>query len=218
VLLSFSALVISADGPGPFQWPMIGNDISGTRSQPFEHDIDPHKVSSQEPLWVLTTAGDVSATPAVVSLKLDDRDVHDQRRRSRTTVFFPDWGGRLWSVNGDTGDVIWSRAVADYTGIAGAISRTSPAYADGMIFIGDLNGNMMGVDAETGDLVWLTELDPNPIAIVTTSPVVLGDRLFIATSSSGGGVPRQIFRGSMIALVIHTGEIVCQTFELPDNG
>lgn len=218
VLLSFSALVISADGPGPFQWPMIGNDISGTRSQPFEHDIDPHNVSSLVPKWVLTTAGDVSATPAVVSLKLDDRDVHDQRRRSRTTVFFPDWGGRLWSVNGDTGDVIWSRAVADYTGIAGAISRTSPAYADGMIFIGDLNGNMMGVDAETGDLVWLTELDPNPIAIVTTSPVVLGDRLFIATSSSGGGVPRQIFRGSMIALDIHTGEIVWQTFVLPDNG
>jgi polyvinyl alcohol dehydrogenase (cytochrome) len=48
--------------------------------------------------------------------------------------------------------------------------------------------------------------------------VVHGDNLYIATSSSGGGVPRQIFRGSMIALDIRTGRIVWQTFVLPDNG
>jgi polyvinyl alcohol dehydrogenase (cytochrome) len=87
-----------------------------------------------------------------------------------------------------------------------------------MIFIGDLNGNMMGIDAATGDLRWITELDPNPNTIVTTSPVVLGNRLYIATSSSGGGVARQIFRGSIVALNIHTGKIVWQTFVLPDNG
>ena len=47
---------------------------------------------------------------------------------------------------------------------------------------------------------------------------MLGNRLYIATSSSGGGVARQIFRGSMIALDIRTGKIVWQTFVLPDNG
>lgn len=218
VLFSFSALAIGADGPAPFQWPMIGNDVRGTRSQRFERHINPRNVSSLLPKWVLTTAGDVSATPAVVSIKADDADAKNNRRRSRTTVFFPDWGGRLWRVDGDTGEVVWSRAVQDYNGIENAISRTSPAYADGMIFIGDLNGNMMGIDAESGELIWLTELDPNPNTIVTTSPVVLGDRLFIATSSSGGGVPRQIFRGSMIALDIHTGAIIWQSFVLPDNG
>jgi polyvinyl alcohol dehydrogenase (cytochrome) len=86
-----------------------------------------------------------------------------------------------------------------------------------MIFIGDLNGNMMGVDAETGDLRWITELDPNPNTIVTTSPVVLGNWLYIATSSSGGGAARQIFRGSMIALDTRTGRIIWQRFVLPDN-
>ena len=87
-----------------------------------------------------------------------------------------------------------------------------------MIFVGDLNGNMMAVDTATGDLVWITELDPNPNTIVTTSPVVFGNRLYIATSSSGGGVARQIFRGSLSALDVRTGQLIWQSFVLPDNG
>jgi polyvinyl alcohol dehydrogenase (cytochrome) len=133
-------------------------------------------------------------------------------------VYFPDWGGLLWKVDGETGEWIWKWPVSKYNGIANSISRTSPAYAQGMIFIGDLSGNMMGIDAATGELRWITELDPNPNTIVTTSPIVHGNRLYIATSSSGGGVARQIFRGSMVALDIRSGRIVWQTFVLPDNG
>ena len=47
---------------------------------------------------------------------------------------------------------------------------------------------------------------------------ILGNRLYIVTSSSGAGVPRMIFRGSVIALDVHTGRIIWQTFVLPDNG
>jgi hypothetical protein len=49
-------------------------------------------------------------------------------------------------VNGETGNVLWSRFIAEYNGIVNSISRTSPAYAEGMVFVGDLNGNMMAVD------------------------------------------------------------------------
>src|SRR5687768_2635121 len=77
---------------------------------------------------------------------------------------------------------------------------------------------MMGVDAATGNLRWITELDPNPNTIVTTSPIIHGNRLYISTSSSGGGVARMTFRGSMIALDRRTGRIVWQRFVLPDNG
>jgi len=205
---------------------MIGHDVRNTRSQPAEEKIDRRNVSRLLPKWTLTTAGDVSATPAVVNDEGRDDDDHgkgegdrdDDRAHGRQAVYFPDWGGMLWKVDADTGKVIWSRRISDYTGITGAISRTSPAFARGMIFVGDLNGNMMSVNARTGDLVWLTELDPNPNTIVTTSPIVLGDRLYISTSSSGGGVPRSIFRGSMSALDVKTGQIVWQTFMLPDNG
>ena len=234
VLAILAALPTRADGPEHgSDWRMIGHDVNNTRSQPLESRISPRNVSRLLPKWVVTTAGDVSATPAVIEENddHDDGDDHhggdDHQGRGRDkkrhgdhdrAVFFPDWGGKLWKVDGETGKVLWSRSISEYNGILNSISRTSPAFAHGMIFVGDLNGNMMAVDAATGDLVWMTELDPNPNAIVTTSPVVLGNRLYIATSSSGGGVARQIFRGSMIALDIRTGHIVWQTFVLPDNG
>jgi polyvinyl alcohol dehydrogenase (cytochrome) len=225
-IIAALALSTSADGPDHrSSWPMIGHDVRNTRSQQAELKIDRRNVSRLLPKWTLTTAGDVSATPTVVKGHgrdddhdgdAEDRD--DDRGHGQEAVYFPDWGGMLWSVDGETGQVIWSRKISDYNGITNSISRTSPAFARGMIFVGDLNGNMMGVNARTGDLVWLTELDPNPNTIVTTSPIVLGNRLYISTSSSGGGVARQIFRGSLSALDIRTGQIIWQTFVLPDNG
>ena len=218
-----AVLPTNADGPDHQKdWPMNGHDIANTRRQPDERDIGRRNAARLAPKWVLTTGGDVSATPAVIE------ESHRGRGGRRTVVFFPDWGrpatstspavpGRLWKVDAETGGVIWSRFVSDYNGIANSISRTSPAYARGLIFIGDLNGNMMGIDAATGDLRWITELDANPNTIVTTSPIVHANRLYIATSSSGGGPARQIFRGSMVALDIRTGEIVWQSFVLPDN-
>jgi polyvinyl alcohol dehydrogenase (cytochrome) len=232
------ALSTRADGPDHrSSWPMIGHDVRNTRSQDAELKIDRRNVSRLLPKWTLTTAGDVSATPTVVKGHGRGDDDDDDAKAGRVfglgdfgdrgkhggdrgheAVYFPDWGGMLWSVDGETGQVIWSRKISDYNGITGSISRTSPAFAHGMIFVGDLNGNMMGVNARTGDLVWITELDPNPNTIVTTSPIVLGNRLYISTSSSGGGVARQIFRGSLSALDIRTGQIIWQTFVLPDNG
>jgi polyvinyl alcohol dehydrogenase (cytochrome) len=209
-----AALPTRADGPDhQSDWPMNGHDIANARHQPDERRISPRNVDRLEQKWVLTTGGDVSATPAVIE------EGHRGRRDRRTAVFFPDWGGLLWKVDAETGavDHRFPRSISEYNGIAGSISRTSPAYAQGMIFIGDLNGNMMGIDAATGDLRWITELDPNPNTIVTTSPVVHENRLYIATSSAGGGAARAIFRGSMLALDIHTGDIVWQSFALPDN-
>jgi polyvinyl alcohol dehydrogenase (cytochrome) len=185
-------------------WRMGGRDPANTRSQPFEWRISPRNVARLAPRWVHTTAGDVSATPAVV----------------HGAVYVPDWGGKLWKLDAETGAVVWSRSISEYNGIAGSISRTSPSYAHGLVFVGDLNGNMMGVDADTGDLRWLTELDPHPATIVTTSPVVHGNRLYIATSSNESRQPPACctFRGSIVALDTQTGRKVWQSYALPDNG
>lgn len=198
-------------------WHMNGHDVRNTRSQPDEVRISPQNASRLRKKWVLTTDGDVSATPAVVEDDDDGYPWNRHRERGRV-LFFPDWGGTLWKLDAETGRVRWSRSISEYNGIPNSISRTSPAYARGMVFVGDLNGNMIAVDAATGDLVWITELDANPNTIVTTSPIVHGNRLYIATSSSGGGAARQIFRGSLIALDIRTGRIIWQSYVLPDNG
>jgi len=229
-------------------WPMIGHDVNDTRSQPDEFRIGPRNVARLFPRWTLTTAGDVSATPAVGRAFADDNDGdeddesslnaqlstfnsgstlhgHHDRGGRGLAVFFPDWGGMLWKVDAESGQVLWSKAISSYNGIDKSISRTSPVLAHGLVIVADLNGNMMAVDASSGDLRWITELDPNPGAIITASPIVHGNRLYANTSSNETSLPRTMpgyqcctFRGSTLALDVDTGRIVWQSFVLPDNG
>jgi len=186
-----------------FEWRMIGHDPENSRNQRFEKKIQSQNVQRLAVKWVATTAGDVSGTPAVV----DD------------AVYFGDFGGMLWKLDAQTGEVIWSHAVTDYTGIAGDLARTSPSLVGNMLIVGDLKApKMLGINAKTGELRWMTDVHPDPKGIMTGSPVVAGDRVFTGVSASGAGGPQATFRGEIVALDARTGKIIWQTYSLPDNG
>src|SRR5438552_6722657 len=104
------------------QWQIAGQNLSNTWSQPAEHSISPSNVKGLKPKWVFTTGGDVSATPTV------DGDA----------VYFPDWAGNLFAVKKNNGHLIWSHKISDYDGVAGAISRVSPAVDHDQLIIGDI--------------------------------------------------------------------------------
>src|SRR5712672_3365972 len=175
-----SASVVSAQSRSPEsrsgQWPLAGQNLSNTWSQPAEHSISPANVKGLSPKWVFTTSGDVSATPTV------DGDA----------VYFPDWGGNLFAVKKDSGQLIWSHKVSEYDGVAGAVSRVSPAVDGNQVIIGDIlsskevhNGaNVIAVDRKTGALRWITQVESHPAAIVTGSPVVFDGVVYIGVSSS----------------------------------
>src|SRR5207247_9539235 len=97
-----ASATLATVGGGP-DWGMSGNDSVNSRNQPFETDISPANASRLAPKWVATTAGDVSATPAVV----------------RGAVYFGDFGGMLWKLEAGTGATIWSHSGPDYSGSAG---------------------------------------------------------------------------------------------------
>jgi polyvinyl alcohol dehydrogenase (cytochrome) len=192
-----------ADGDRRSAWRMIGHDPANTRNQPDEHKIRRSNVNRLAVRWIATTAGDVSATPAVV----DD------------AVYFGDFGGMLWKLDAETGDVIWSRPVSDYTGIAGDIARTSPSVVGNTLIVGGLRGpNMLGINARTGERRWMTPVHPDPRGIMTGSPAVVGDTVFTGVSAAGAGGPGATLRGAIVALSARTGEILWRTYSLPDNG
>src|SRR5262245_60767222 len=205
-----SLLAAFASTPGPLahdddrsEWRMIGRDPANTRSQDDEHRIRPSNVNRLALKWSADTAGDVSATPAVVD----------------GAVYFGDFGGMLWKLDARTGDVIWSRKVADYTGITGDIARTSPSLLGNTLIVGDLRApNMLGINARTGDLRWKTQVHPDPKGIMTGSPVLVGDTIVTGISASGAAGPNATFRGAIVALNARTGEILWRTYSLPDNG
>ncbi len=181
-------------------WRMIGNGSGNNRTQPLERRIGVDNVSHLAKKWVTSITGDVSATPAVVD----------------GAVYFGDFGGTEWKLSADTGTVLWSHRISDYTGISGDISRTSPALAGDTLVIGDLSApNIMGIDAKSGDLRWITKLDPDPHAIITGSPVLAAGTIFVGTSQAGTST----YPGALVALNPQTGAILWRMYSLPNpNG
>lgn len=153
-----------------------------------------------------------------------------------------DFGGYLHAFNAKTCERIWRKPITDYSselvegsGSVTILSRTSPAIAGNLLFIGDqffaavpesLDGaDFMAINRRTGELVWKTKLDSFDFSIVTNSPVVFGNLVYVGVSSleeliAATGDPRDPpltpydcckFVGSIVALNKNTGEIVWRT-------
>ena len=133
-------------------------------------------------------------------------------------------GRYLYKINSETGELLWKHSISEYTGIENSVSRTTPAITDDSIIIGNQNGgHLIAVDKHTGARKWVTQLDPHVAAIITQSPVVYGDRVFVGVSSSEEGLavnpnyPCCSFRGSMLVLDKDCGKILWKTFTVPEG-
>ncbi len=198
------------------QWPIAGQNLNNTRSQPTEHIINPSNAGTLTPKWVFTTAASVSSTPVVMG----DR------------VYFSDWAGNIYAVDRANGHQIWSAKVSTYTGVTGDLSRVSPAvYGDELIFgdnqqsLGVHNGaNLMAVDRNTGVLRWMTQVDSHPAAIITGPAVAYHGVIYQGVSSSEEGLattpgyPCCSFRGSVVAVDARDGHMLWKTYDMPDNN
>jgi polyvinyl alcohol dehydrogenase (cytochrome) len=198
------------------QWAMGGQNVSNTRSNPFEHVLIPGNVSHLTVKWTATMHGDTSATPAVVG----------------GAVYITDWGGYFSKLNARTGAVIWSFPISGYDGIPGSVSRTSPAVVGNVVYIGDENNptaggagaHLLAINATTGALIWNTEIDSQFPAVLTQSPIVHDGVIYEGVSSKEqvastvASYPCCSFRGSMVALKATTGTILWKTYTIPSNG
>ncbi len=189
-------------------WPFAGENLADTRDAAAEHIISPSTVSTLKPRWTLTTGGNVSATPTVVN----------------GMVYVPDWGGNLWAVSAATGKAVWENPVSRYSGIAGDISRTSPAYWDGLLVTGEgvqtiaakRGAYLLGIDARTGSPLWRTRVDSDPAAIITSSPVVSDGVAYDGVSSKAEAVSGPVtFRASVVALDARTGKMLWKRYVVP---
>lgn len=217
-VLGTGALPANADSPRhhprAVEWPRGGRDLANTRSNPLEWRIGVENVAGLTTKWTIATQGEVSATPAVAG----------------GAVYFPDWAGYLTKADARTGEVLWSRSVSEYTGVAGNISRTSPLVAGGVVYVGDQGGSvgagarLLAVDTGTGDLVWSQLVEPHPAAQLTQSPTVFDGVIYQGVSSVEFARAGEVgyacctFRGSLVALDAATGQIRWQTYTVPDNG
>lgn len=198
--------------PGGTNWSSAGGDRQNTRSAAGETRISPATVGGLAPQWVFTTGGDVSATPAV-----DGR-----------LVYAPDWAGNLYALDRRTGQQVWSRTIASYTGVPGDKARATPAVSEGVLVIGTQGpfgggGAVLGVDKDTGELLWNTQVDDHFAAIITQSATIHDGVVYVGVASqeeaysASGSYPCCTFRGSIAALDLHTGAIRWHTYTAPEG-
>ncbi len=191
--------------PEGHDWPFWGGNLGNTHSAWGESDISPATVGGLQTKWVFTTAGDVTATPTV----------------SAGSVYVPDWGGYVYRIDAETGKAIWSHKVSEYTGNSKSYTRNSPALGQEEAVFGDqAGGTVISVSKATGALLWKATLDTSIGAVITNSPVIVGDRIYVGVSSVQESLALQpgfqlTFRGSVVALDRKTGKILWQTYTVP---
>ena len=198
----------------PF-WLSGGQNLNNTRSADLEKTITPQNAHNLRVKWAFTTGGDVSATPTV----------------DESSVYFPDWKGNLYKVNKQTGIATWSHPISYYTGVVGHFARLSPAIAGNRLVIGtQVNTNLpatfvgaqvIAIDKNTGQMLWKKTVDDFPYAIVTQSPVIDGNLVYVGVASQEEAIAANpfyaccTFRGSMVCLDLNTGNIVWKTYMTP---
>jgi polyvinyl alcohol dehydrogenase (cytochrome) len=197
-LAALGLVIHASEDSNAVLWPVAGHDLSNSRNQPMESRISKSNVSSLTAKWTFRTQGDVSATPTVGS----------------DAVYVPDWAGNLYAIRKDTGQQIWAMRIAQYDGYNNSFSRVSPAIHGSDLIIGDIENSgmphdgarIMAVDQQRGSLHWVTQVEKNPAATITGSPVVIGDMVVVGVSSNEESLADQpgyeccTFRGSMVAL------------------
>jgi len=88
------------------------------------------------------------------------------------------------------------------------------------LYFGDVFANVYAVNAETGALRWKVKVDDHPAAILTGSPVLHADRLFVPLSAMGNmdlGNPNSTCctnRGAVLSLDARTGRLRWKTYTI----
>lgn len=106
---------------------------------------------------------------------------------------------QLHALDKATGQIRWSVPEAGTEDWIWA----GPTLADGVVYFADKKGNIFAVNAETGSALWSAQIS----GAIVASPVVNGDRVFIASAGQLPGAEDQgIRQGALIALDAKTGE------------
>jgi polyvinyl alcohol dehydrogenase (cytochrome) len=184
--------------PGPSDWSNMGVDAGGTRFQRHP-GLNPADVPKLKVKWSFSMTG--GGQPAVVG----------------DWLWVTNRSGKFYAMDTKTGCVHWS--------VDDLVSRTTPMIIKSAIapsgwatFISQSDRVVRAFDAQTGKELWKSpELETHPVAVLTGTPMVAGDRLIVPISSIEEAAAMSktysccTFRGSLAALDLKTGKLLWKT-------
>lgn len=138
-------------------------------------------------------------------------------------LFIGSGSGLVYALDTGTGCIHWYFQADAAVRAAFSFARIStPTGARDAVFIGDQAANEYALDAATGRQLWKTKVDSYGLSRITGSPKLHENRLYVPVASNeegpGGLATYECcrFRGSLVALDIHTGAQVWKTYTIDE--
>jgi len=187
----------------PSDWPSVGADANSKRFQRHP-GLTKASVPKLKVKWSFAMSG--GGMPTVVG----------------DWLFITNRSGKFYALDARTGCVRWlTEGVASRT--TPMVVKTSVSPSGWATFVGLRNRTVHAYDARTGKELWASpEVEKNRIGVLTGSPVVSGNQLFVPVSSAEEGAATDpayaccSFRGSLVALDLATGKIQWQTYDVTE--
>jgi polyvinyl alcohol dehydrogenase (cytochrome) len=146
---------------------------------------------------------------------------YGQPTLARGRLFLTSRGGAVYSLDAKTGCLYWRFAQSTPSRTTISVSPLPRGAPSGYAaYFGDTSASVYAVDAASGALLWKTRVDSHPRAVLTGSPTLFKDRLYVPLSSYEEGVaslpsyPCCTFRGSVVALDAATGKPLWKAFAI----
>jgi polyvinyl alcohol dehydrogenase (cytochrome) len=185
-------------------WNGWGNGDSNPRYQSSQGTvITRDNIADLELIWAfgLDNASVARAQPSVIS------DV----------MFMGSTTGTVYAMDIATGCSYWTYDAPQEVRAAITVSWSDQLAAP-VAVVADVSNHLHILNASNGELIWESEVDAQPTARSTGSPVVHGDRIFVPVSSAEVGLAGRpdhhccTFRGNVAAFDLNTGDKVWQTY------
>ncbi|GAA0278337.1 PQQ-binding-like beta-propeller repeat protein [Alteraurantiacibacter aestuarii] len=141
-------------------------------------------------------------------------DARSQPALAGGSIFVGGANGTFYALDEDTGCARWSFEAASGVRTGAVVSswEAGDDQATPLVYFGDNTGNLYAVEAATGTPVWQRRADAHPQTLLTGTPALHGDTLYVPVSSGEEG-PAALptyecctFRGSLLAVNSRTGE------------
>jgi alcohol dehydrogenase (cytochrome c) len=182
-------------------WPSYNGDYTGRRYSGLSQ-ITPQNVTGLQQQWVFhpKTPGVLEATPVVVN-----------------GVMYFTGSNDAFALNAQTGEVLWHYSRPVSSGLiddaSGHINR-GVALHGARLYMETDNAHLLCLDSRSGALIWdVAYADWNKNYGATGAPLVLKDKVLVATSGGDDGV-----RGFLAAFDAETGKLAWRLWTIPAPG